>query len=148
MSEAAPMVAAIRAELGARAAGYWRREGEALALEAFETADDLATDVAAAFAEATRRVPLARADLGIVRALATAVPAVTVAAEEPAEGGSGKWLRAFGAACSIAVPLADDAGGLVAVLSVALPARPVEPGEVVTRIRKAGGEILGIRQDD
>jgi len=137
-----PEVAGLLVALRARAAGFWRREGAALALGAFVPAPDLAPEVAEAFAAATRWVPLDRAELGIVRAVATAVPAVSIAADAPADAGSGKWLRAFGARCSVAVPLTDDSGAVVAVLSVALPERPAEVGAVTERIRQVGATCV------
>jgi hypothetical protein len=117
VTDAADAALALVRALNARAAGLWHVEGEALVQDAFAPAPDLPPDVASAFARATLSVPLDRLALGIVRAAVERRVIVSIAAELPPEAGSGYWLRAFGAARSIAVPL--DAGRRV--LSVAVP---------------------------
>jgi len=77
--------------------------------------------VARGFAEATQSVPLEETGLGIVAAATSGEVAVSRPEELPSGSGSGRWLRAFGAAGSVAVPLCDDHGNAVGVLSVALP---------------------------
>ena len=76
--------------------------------------------------EPSRRRFLASAGLGIVRAAVTGRVAVSVALELAPEAGSGWWLRAFGAARSVAVPIVGEGGRSEAVVSIALGA---EPGE-------------------
>ncbi|GIW88195.1 MAG: hypothetical protein KatS3mg108_2519 [Isosphaeraceae bacterium] len=121
------------AELGGRAAGLWRIEGDALRLVAFLGADDLAKEVREGFEAATAVVGLTREELSIVRAVREGRVVVARAAELPPEVGSGYWLRAFGAERSVAVPVGDG------VLSVALPAGSNRYGDevVAERIRAA-----------
>ena len=95
-------------------------------------------EAAAAFAEATRAVPLSRTDLGIVRA-----------------AGSGRRLRRHRrrparrprlrllaprvrAARSVSVPLVDAEGRVVSVLSVALPGPAPDDRAVIDAIRACG----------
>lgn len=125
----------LRAGLGARAAGFWKREGSSLVLAAFAAHPELPAAVASRFVEATHTVALdpSRKDLGIVGAALDGDFRVSRVAELPAERGSGYWLRAFGAERSVAVPLEDGSVG-----SVALPAdRHEDDGEVAERIRRA-----------
>jgi hypothetical protein len=103
-----------------RAIGLWRVERDELVLARFD-APELDEAVAAAFADATRRVPLSRIDLGIVKAATQDRPAVSRVAELADDGaGSGHWLRAFGAKTSVAVGLRrrPDAP-IVGVLAIA-----------------------------
>lgn len=115
------VLATICLLLGARAAGYWRVDGDMLFLVAFVPGRGLDPDVAQRFAEATQSVPWEEARLGIVAAATSGDVAVSRAAELPSDSGSGGWLRAFGAARSVAVPIFDDNAKAVGVLSVALP---------------------------
>ncbi len=130
-------VAAVLRDLGARAAGVWRVVGDRLEQLAFVAGPGLPAEVARAFAEATRTVPLDREGLGIVRAATAGVPAVSRAADLPDDSGSGLWLRAFGASRSVAVPVCDGRGVVVAVLSVALPDGPPDDQDVADRLRNA-----------
>jgi hypothetical protein len=50
------------------------------------------------------------------------MPAISRAEELPPDSGSGRWLRAFGASRSVAVPIIDAKGSVRGVISVALPA--------------------------
>ncbi len=115
------VVAAVCQSLRARAAGYWRADGARLVQVAFVPGEGLDPDVAREFAEATQSVPLSETGLGIVAAATSGEVAVSRAEELPSSSGSGRWLRAFGAARSVAVPLCDDHGDVSGVLSVALP---------------------------
>lgn len=129
-------VEALRIRLNARAAGLWRVVGDRIELLAFAAAADMPHEVAARFAEASRSVGLDRRDLGVVNAVAERAPAVSIAGRLPVDVGSGYWLRAFGAARSVAVPLTDHVGGIHAVLSAALPTLgPPDDEEVVALIR-------------
>ncbi|WP_435005350.1 hypothetical protein P12x_003247 [Tundrisphaera lichenicola] len=110
--------------LGGRAAGAWRIEGGRLVLVAFEPAPDLAPEVAIGFEESTRSVDLSMLDLGIVRAVSTGEVAVSIAGELPPETGSGRWLRAFSADRSIAVPVLEASGKVEGVVSIALGLQP------------------------
>src|SRR6185437_2196304 len=87
------LLAALRGRFHARAAGWWRVAGDRLEQVAFSAAADMPGDVAREFAGSTRSVPLARADLGIVKAAVTCEVAVSRADELPADSGSGLWLR-------------------------------------------------------
>ncbi|MFO0959480.1 MAG: hypothetical protein U0800_18940 [Isosphaeraceae bacterium] len=106
--------------LGARAAGHWALQGNSLVQRDFRAASDMPEEIARAFAEATRVVPLDRLELGIVRAAAEGLTAVSVASELDPAAGSGYWLRAFGADRSIAVPRFDASGRVSGVSSVAM----------------------------
>jgi hypothetical protein len=117
-------LAALRSRLGGRAAGVWRLEADRLVLIAFDPAPDLPAAVALGFEAATRSVDLTLVHLGIVRAATTGETFVSVAAELPPEIGSGHWLRAFGAARSVAVPIEGRDGQIGAVVSVALGLEP------------------------
>jgi hypothetical protein len=133
-------LAELRVELGARAAGYWWHAGDWLEQVAFAASPTLDAEVARAFAEATRSVPLARTELGIVQAAVSGAVAVSRASDPPddAEAGPGYWLRAFGAARSVAVPLHDPGAAVRAVVSVALPADcPFDDDAVAERILMA-----------
>ena len=118
-------LAALRSRLDGRAAGAWKVEGDRLAQVAFDPAPDLPADVAEGFAAATRSVDLARLDLGIVAAASGRV-VVSVAADLPADAGSGYWLRAFGAYRSVAVPISEGDGKVTFVVSVALGPEPAD----------------------
>jgi hypothetical protein len=124
-----------------RAAGLWRRDGEALHLVAFRPAPDLADAVRAGFVAATNTVSLDATDLSVVRAAVEGRPVLAVAATLPPETGSGRWLRVFGASCSLAVPLPAADGRALGVLSVAL--RHV-PDEAATADLAAAFGRLGV----
>jgi hypothetical protein len=131
-------LAELRVDLGARAAGFWWHAGDWLEQVAFTASPALDPEVGRAFAEGTRSVPLARLDLGIVRAAVSGEPAVSRAAELPDDEGSGHWLRAFGADRSVAVPIQDATGAVRAVVAVALAAdNPLSDPDAAERIRAA-----------
>jgi hypothetical protein len=141
--DASATVEAMRAALGARAAGFWRVEDDHLRLVVFAAAPDMPAAVAAGFAVATARVALDQADLSIVRAATEGRPAVARTAELSPDAGSGRWLRAFGAARSVAVPLGAAHGATVAVLSIALPDSCVLPDDAVAaRVGEAGRRLI------
>jgi hypothetical protein len=131
-------VTTLRRALHAHAAGFWRLgAGDWLELVAFDSGPEVSAEVARAFAEATRSVPLTQADLGIVRAFVAGEVCVARAAELPEESGSGRWLRAFGAVRSVAVPIRDSRGTVRAVFSVALGENPLSEEIVSERVRAA-----------
>jgi hypothetical protein len=136
------VVARLLQSVGARAAGLWRAEGDCLVQKAFVGCAELPSDVARQFAAATRSVPLTEVSLGIVAAATTGQTVVSRVSEQPADAGSGRWLRAFGAERSVAVPLHDNRGNVCAVLSVALAAGA--PGDLVVddRLREVGLGVL------
>lgn len=111
-------LSALLAATGARAVGWWRRNGERLQLLGFQAADDMPAEVQSGFRDATRDVPLTRVELGCVRAAAERQPVV---AREDATirglTGSASWLARFGAAQSLAVPIVqeDQAVGVLAI---------------------------------
>lgn len=119
----------LRVRLSVRAAGVWRVEGDRLEQVVFDAAPDLPGEVAEGFARATRSVDLSHVDLGIVKAVNTGQPAVSIALELAAETGSGYWLRAFEASRSVAVPIFGLDGQVALVVAVALGSEP--PDEVV-----------------
>jgi hypothetical protein len=110
-------------ELGACAAGYWRLDPESdrLVQVAFAAGEGLDREVARQFAAATVSVSLDQRGLGIVTAALTGQPSISEVEVLPADSGSGKWLRAFGASRSVAVPIRGPAGAVLGVFSVALP---------------------------
>ena len=122
--EVCEQVAKISAALGARAAGYWQldQETERLVQLGFVPGVGLDPEVGRQFAAATAAVPLSQTSLGIVAAALTGQPAVSRVAELPADSGSGRWLRAFGASRSVAVPIRGEGGKIQGVFSVALTA--------------------------
>ena len=80
---------------------------------------------------------LSQTSLGIVTAALTGQPAISRVAELPADSGSGRWLRSFGADRSVAVPWLDQQGSVQGILSVALPFDcPLAEAAVIERIRK------------
>ena len=133
---------ALRSRLSARASGAWSVSGGRLEQVAFDPAPDLAPEVADRFAEATRSVDLGRLGLGIVRAATTGRVAVSVAEGLPPDEGSGYWLRAFGAARSIAVPIAGSGGDVTLVVSVALGLEP-DADSVASMLRREFGSPGG-----
>jgi hypothetical protein len=131
-------VAELLRAVGARAAGLWTVEPTRLVQAAFVACAEMPAAVAAEFAAATRVVPLTDRSLGIVAAVAAGTPWVSRASELDAASGSGRWLRAFGAERSVAVPLADATGRVAAVLSVALGPSEEPDDAVAARVRAAG----------
>ncbi len=113
-------LASLRDRLGARAAGAWRTEGGRLVGLAFDAAPGMPPEVAARFAAMSVSVPLDLRDLGIVAAVVEARRRVSVAADLPADSGSGYWLRAFAADRSVAVPISRGDCTVAGVVSVAL----------------------------
>jgi hypothetical protein len=137
-SDPQELVATVLAELGARAAGLWKVEGDRLAQVVFVAGPELSDEVAAGFADATRSVDLTQTGLGIVSAARTGEAAVSLATARPEHSGSGGWLRRFGASRSVAVPLHGLGGAVVGVLSVALAADQPDSETVAARLRVAG----------
>jgi hypothetical protein len=128
----------LRRALQARAAGFWRLgAGDWLEQVAFDAGPEVSDEVARAFAEATRTVPLTQADLGIVRAFLSGEVAVSRVAELPEDSGSGRWLRSFGASRSVAVPIRDSRGTIWAVFSVAMGESPLSEEVIAERVRTA-----------
>jgi hypothetical protein len=133
-------VAEVCAALGARAAGYWRLDPEAdrLLQVVFIPGVGLDPEAGREFAAATRVVSLHQQGLGIVVAATAGRPAVSRVEELPARSGSGRWLRAFGASRSVAVPIRDERGPVRGVLSVALPEdNPLADEAVAGRLLQA-----------
>ncbi len=127
-------VAEIGAALGARAAGYWQFDpaNQQLVQISFVPGVGLDPEVGRQFAAATATAPLSQTSLGIVAAVLTGQPAISHAADLPADSGSGRWLRAFGASRSVAVPIRDPAGSVLGVISVALAAENQAPDEAIS----------------
>ncbi len=136
------LVADLRAAIQARAAGLWHVEPTRLVLRAFVPAPDLDETVAQDFADATRSLRRDQRHLGIVEACAADAVVVSRAAALPAEIGSGRWLRAFHATRSVAVPLHDASGRVIGILSVALGDDPRGDDDVAAVVREHGGRWL------
>lgn len=128
---------AFRAEIGARAAGWWRLRDEGLELVAFAAVRDILSSVALEFMLATHRVALSQTAMGIVKAAVEGVVVVSRVEELPPDAGSGLWLRRFGAARSVAVPVSVTEGGVRRIVSVALGGSPPDDAEVASAIRQA-----------
>jgi hypothetical protein len=129
-----PPLRDLGAALGARALGHWQRHDDGLRIDLFLRAADLPELVARRFVDGTRLVPLDRVELSIARAAATGDVVEALAADLPADFGSGYWLREFVAGRSVAVPLP---GGVV---SIALPhGCPRDAAEVAALLRAALG---------
>lgn len=91
---------------------------------AFAATPELSAEVADGFARASVRVELTQTDLGIVGAALTGKPLISIASALSTEAGSGYWLRRLGADRSLALPLLDGGGRVVAVVAVALVDAP------------------------
>jgi hypothetical protein len=147
-AELSRRLAALRARFEERAAGIWLVREQSLEALAFEAAPDMPTEVAAGFAAATSSVSLDRRELGVVAAVLERRMVVSVAAELPADIGSGYWLRAFGASRSVAVPIINTNDSVEAIVSVALAAGGPSDIEVATMIRVEAADWLSERRRD
>lgn len=134
----------LRLSCGGRAAGAWRVEGDHLALIEFDPAPDMPEVVARGFRQATLLIPLTKSELGVVGAVSRRKPTLSIAENLPAELGSGYWLRAFHAACSVAVPVLDGNDAVFAVVSVALSSVPSNIEAIVAQVRASASAILRI----
>lgn len=116
-------ISEVGLRLGALAAGYWELEVAEARLKqvVFVPGPALDDEVGTAFAAATSSVPLSQTGLGIVAAAMGVRPVVSAASELPGDSGSGRWLRAFGASRSVAVPVRAADGTVRGVISIALP---------------------------
>ena len=133
-------VAALCESLNARAAGYWQLDAQAqrLVQVAFVPSARLDPLVGLEFAATTLDVELGQKNLGIVAAASEGRPVVSRAVDLPEDSGSGRWLRAFGASRSVAVPIRGGSGQVEGVLSVALPPEiTLEDQEVAGLIQEA-----------
>ena len=133
-------VAHLCEQLRARAAGYWQLDAPAQRLlqVAFVPGPGLDPQVGQQFAAATLEVELSQKNLGIVAAAMDGRPVVSHAIELPEDSGSGRWLRAFGASRSVAVPIRAENSQVNGVLSVALPPEiALEDQEVVNMVQRA-----------
>jgi len=130
-------LSALRLSLNAQAAGVWRVEVDHLRQLGFDAATDMPRDVSQGFAQATLTVSLDLTSLGIVIAANERRRVVSVATDLPVEVGSGYWLHGFEAARSVAVPIMDDLGKVLAVVAVALPTLEPSDVDVETALRSA-----------
>jgi hypothetical protein len=131
------------AESGGRAIGLWSVRADRLEQVGFIPARTLDRGVAEEFAEATRSVPLDRPDLGIVRAVTSGAVSVSRADRLPPDAGSGRWLRAFDAVRSVAVPVRDGEARVVGVVSIALGAEGPDDEAIASRLEAIGRSLLG-----
>jgi hypothetical protein len=137
-------IAALCEQLGACAAGYWQLDspGQRLVQVAFVPGAGLDPQVGHQFAAATLDVALSQKNLGIVTAAIERRPVVSHASDLPEDSGSGRWLRAFGAGRSVAVPILDKNGQVEGVLSVALPPEiALEDQEVAEQIQSTTDSV-------
>lgn len=132
----------LRRELGGRAAGFWTLDGDQLVQRTFVASPDLDAHVARTFASMTQRIAMVQRDLGVVQALRSGVSTTSIAIDLSAEAGSGHWLRAFGAACSVAVPVLDERAKPIAVISFALCEVPEVHSKIEEQIRELGQSLL------
>ena len=125
--------------LNARAAGFWRvaKARQTLEQVAFASATDMPVEVASAFAEATRSVPLDRVDLGIVRATLSGQVEVVHAQQSSGATGSAAWLRRFGAERSVSLPVRDASGAVSHVFAIALASAEPDDATVAAMVREA-----------
>jgi hypothetical protein len=135
-------IGSIGTRLGARAIGIWRVQGSSLEQVAFVAGPGLDEQTARSFEERTASVPLDWTDLGIVKAAVDGRVSVSVAAVLHDEAGSGHWLRAFGAKCSIAFPHRDARGRLVGIISVALADDSWDTDRVVAELQTIGEDLM------
>jgi len=128
-------ICGLCAALGACAAGYWRLDFERkkLVQTVFVPGEGLDPQVGREFAAATAEVSLSQTSLGIVVAAITGQPAISRLEELPESSGSGRWLRAFGASRSVAVPVADLKGSIRGIASVALAEENHATDEAIAR---------------
>jgi hypothetical protein len=128
-------VSALCAEFGACAAGYWSLHSDRRRLiqVVFVAGVGLDPSVGEEFAAATREVSLSDETLGIVVAVSTGQTAVSEAANLAADAGSGRWLRAFGASRSVAVPIRTEDGMIRGVFSIALRAETMIDDRLIAR---------------
>lgn len=127
-------------EMSALAGGLWVVEADRLSQRAFAAGSGLDPAVGGLFADATRSVPLDRTDLGIVRAWSTGEAAVSRVADTAFAAGSGGWLRAFGAARSVAVPIPREES-VVMVIAIALSGDTPPDDLVAARLLAVGSSL-------
>jgi hypothetical protein len=135
IDHAREIIAAVLAELGATAAGLWRVDGDQLVQVAFTASEALDDDVAREFAAATRSIPLAQTNLGVVAAVRSGVVVALHAAALPGDSGSGLWLQRFRAARSVSVPLAGRDGRVSAVVAASFATLAPDDQTVADRLR-------------
>ena len=104
----------------ARATGCWRYENGRLILEHFQACSEMSPDVAIGFPKATADVPVTDTGLGIVLAARSKAVTEYRSIDLPPDAGSGYWLRGFEADRSVAVPMLNNQGELIRILSVAV----------------------------
>ncbi len=80
----------------------------------------MSPDVAIGFPKATADVPVTDTGLGIVLAARSKAVTEYRSIDLPPDAGSGYWLRGFEADRSVAVPMLNDQGELIRILSVAV----------------------------
>lgn len=114
---------ALQAEFGGIAAGLWRTQGVYLCNLGQVFTAAVPPDVAESFRQATTKVGLSRADLGIVRAAIDRAPTAVTLGEGP--DGSRGWIGRFGARFSFAVPIMAGSR-VLGVVAIALPDIPTD----------------------
>ena len=138
----------LRAETNSRAVGLWQNSSEFLHLLGFSAAPNMPADVQSGFCKATRKVPLSKTDLGIVKAAVQRKATIaTVGSSSGILSGSATWLERFEAINSLAVPIGDaeDVRGVLA-MSTAVKLHPDEPSQqLLTLVADALAPIMGIK---
>ena len=126
-------VAALREEFGASTAGYWRVTSDHLEQVVFDPAPDLESATASEFAKTTAKVSLDQIELGIVEAARSVRVVESRVSNDPNATGSGGWLRRFGSIRSVAVPLCDAGGSVIAVFAASLKDEQPTSQEIAER---------------
>ena len=139
-------------ETKARAAGCWRLRDGHLELLGFGAAADMDEAVDRGFREATRRVPLDRLGLGIVKAAVTGQP--TIGRRDPADNsleGSATWIARFQAQTSLAVPIRranqSEIAGVLAVSTGAIVHRGHSLWKLLTELADQLSEAMATPRD-
>lgn len=130
---------------GARATGLWKASGDALTQVGFRTVADMPTEVREGFRDVTQRLPLARTDLGVVKAAVSGepVPAYLEAGSGDLAG-SASWLARFTCHQSLAVPIysGDTLRGVVAISTPEEFTGESETWKYMTELAQAIGHDL------
>ena len=137
----------LLAMTGARAAGLWKRSGDALHQLGIAAVPELHAGTQAEFAALTRLVPLSTDGLGIVQAARKRELVMARRSQGPLSlFASASWLNRFDAACSISSPclspVTGEVVGVVAIAHVDLIDSDHPAWQQVVEVSRALGEEL------
>lgn len=111
----------LLAVTGSRATGLWRATDESLTLVAFRAVSDMPANVREEFRQITSQLPLAKTELGVVKAAATGQPVPAYLEVNAGElSGSATWLKRFACRQSLALPI-DVGETLYGVIAISTP---------------------------